>query len=248
MLSEHTLDQLRALRLDGMVHAIEEQATSTAAADGDRSRCSTACRALQSLATPSADGVQPEHPSQWWYWSGQLRGASGHRYGFQLAHFTAEAVRERGLIKRLRVFVVAGRIFATERHHRRRRARGGHERGSQLRGAGAAGCGAHAGVARRTRPAVGHAEAHAFMAHLVHDDAVLAVGVLPIHVAVAHHAEYVGRAFGLEGLRKSFIHLHCLLSLDSPAGENGINSKTKNVRRSGRFRTRRSSATPGWGA
>lgn len=31
MLNEHTLDQLRALRLDGMVHAIEEQATSTAA-------------------------------------------------------------------------------------------------------------------------------------------------------------------------------------------------------------------------
>jgi DNA replication protein DnaC len=32
MLNEHTLDQLRGLRLDGMVHAIEEQATSTAAA------------------------------------------------------------------------------------------------------------------------------------------------------------------------------------------------------------------------
>ena len=31
MLNEHTLDQLRSLRLDGMVHAIEEQATSTAA-------------------------------------------------------------------------------------------------------------------------------------------------------------------------------------------------------------------------
>jgi DNA replication protein DnaC len=31
MLNEHTLDQLRGLRLDGMVHAIEEQATSTAA-------------------------------------------------------------------------------------------------------------------------------------------------------------------------------------------------------------------------
>jgi len=33
MLNEHTLDQLRSLRLDGMVRAIEEQATSTAAAD-----------------------------------------------------------------------------------------------------------------------------------------------------------------------------------------------------------------------
>ncbi len=32
MLNEHTLEQLRRLRLDGMVHAIEEQATSTAAA------------------------------------------------------------------------------------------------------------------------------------------------------------------------------------------------------------------------
>lgn len=31
MLNEHTLDQLRSLRLDGMVHAIEEQATSVAA-------------------------------------------------------------------------------------------------------------------------------------------------------------------------------------------------------------------------
>ena len=31
MLSEHTLDQLRGLRLDGMVRAIEEQATSTVA-------------------------------------------------------------------------------------------------------------------------------------------------------------------------------------------------------------------------
>lgn len=45
------------------------------------------------LLTPSADGLQPEHPCQWWYWSGQLRGASGRRYGFQLAHFAAEAVR-----------------------------------------------------------------------------------------------------------------------------------------------------------
>ena len=32
MLNEHTLGQLRSLRLDGMVRAIEEQATSTAAA------------------------------------------------------------------------------------------------------------------------------------------------------------------------------------------------------------------------
>jgi DNA replication protein DnaC len=32
MLNEHTLTQLRGLRMDGMVHAIEEQATSTAAA------------------------------------------------------------------------------------------------------------------------------------------------------------------------------------------------------------------------
>ena len=31
MLNEHTLNQLRGLRLDGMVRAIEEQATSTAA-------------------------------------------------------------------------------------------------------------------------------------------------------------------------------------------------------------------------
>jgi len=32
MMNEHTLTQLRSLRMDGMVHAIEEQATSTAAA------------------------------------------------------------------------------------------------------------------------------------------------------------------------------------------------------------------------
>ena len=31
MLNEHTLNQLRSLRLDGMVRAIEDQATSTAA-------------------------------------------------------------------------------------------------------------------------------------------------------------------------------------------------------------------------
>ncbi len=31
MLNEHTLDQLRSLRLDGMVRAIEEQAANTAA-------------------------------------------------------------------------------------------------------------------------------------------------------------------------------------------------------------------------
>ena len=33
MLAEHTLDQLRSLRLDGMLRAIEEQSTSTAAAE-----------------------------------------------------------------------------------------------------------------------------------------------------------------------------------------------------------------------
>jgi DNA replication protein DnaC len=33
MINEHTLDQLRALRLDGMVHALEDQASSTAAAE-----------------------------------------------------------------------------------------------------------------------------------------------------------------------------------------------------------------------
>ena len=32
MLNEHTLDQLRQLRLDGMIRAVEEQATSNAAA------------------------------------------------------------------------------------------------------------------------------------------------------------------------------------------------------------------------
>jgi DNA replication protein DnaC len=33
MLNEHTLDQLRSLRLDGMLRAIEDQAASTAAAE-----------------------------------------------------------------------------------------------------------------------------------------------------------------------------------------------------------------------
>ena len=33
MLTEHTLEQLRTLRLDGMLRAIEEQSTSTAAAE-----------------------------------------------------------------------------------------------------------------------------------------------------------------------------------------------------------------------
>ena len=33
MLNEHTLAQLRTLRLDGMVHALEDQASTTAAAE-----------------------------------------------------------------------------------------------------------------------------------------------------------------------------------------------------------------------
>ena len=33
MMSEHTLDQLRTLRLDGMVQALQDQASSTAAAE-----------------------------------------------------------------------------------------------------------------------------------------------------------------------------------------------------------------------
>ncbi len=33
MLTEHTLNQLRALRLDGMVHALEDQASAPAAAE-----------------------------------------------------------------------------------------------------------------------------------------------------------------------------------------------------------------------
>ncbi|HVH99096.1 MAG TPA: lipocalin family protein [Enhygromyxa sp.] len=45
------------------------------------------------LITPSADGVQPEHRCQWWYWSGQLSTRAGRRYGFQLAFFAAEAMR-----------------------------------------------------------------------------------------------------------------------------------------------------------
>lgn len=53
----------------------------------------TATTEEEALQTPSADGVQPEHPCQWWYWSGQLRAASGRRHGFQLACFAAEAVR-----------------------------------------------------------------------------------------------------------------------------------------------------------
>jgi predicted secreted hydrolase len=46
-----------------------------------------------SISLPSADGVQPEHVCQWWYWSGQLRSQAGRRYGFQVAFFTAEAIR-----------------------------------------------------------------------------------------------------------------------------------------------------------
>lgn len=37
--------------------------------------------------------MQPEQSCQWWYWSGRLRTASGHGYGFQAAFFAAEAVR-----------------------------------------------------------------------------------------------------------------------------------------------------------
>lgn len=45
------------------------------------------------LRVPAADAVQPDQPCQWWYWSGNLRAASGRRFGFQLAFFAAEAVR-----------------------------------------------------------------------------------------------------------------------------------------------------------
>lgn len=45
------------------------------------------------LLLPAADAVQPEHACQWWYWSGQLRGEAGGRYGFQAAFFAAEALR-----------------------------------------------------------------------------------------------------------------------------------------------------------
>ena len=60
-MNEHTLSQLRSLRLDGMVHAIEEQATSTcAAALGFDERFSLLVQ--RELAWRDARRVQPRWP------------------------------------------------------------------------------------------------------------------------------------------------------------------------------------------
>ena len=52
MLNEHTLDQLRSLRLDGMLRAIEEQATSAPAPTNSAS--TTGCRCWCSARSPGA--------------------------------------------------------------------------------------------------------------------------------------------------------------------------------------------------
>lgn len=72
----------------------------------------------ESLRLPAADAVQPDQPSQWWYWSGNLEASSGRRYGFQLAFFAAEAIR--GLLWGQMVHyafvdIAAGRFVARSR-------------------------------------------------------------------------------------------------------------------------------------
>jgi hypothetical protein len=55
MLNEHTLNQLRGLRLDGMVRAIEDQASSAAAAAlGFEDRLTCWCNARWPGATTGA--------------------------------------------------------------------------------------------------------------------------------------------------------------------------------------------------
>jgi len=61
MLNEHTLGQLRGLRLDGMVRAIEEQATSTAA-DSTRSPGATTGAWPACSRPPSSRSARPGHP------------------------------------------------------------------------------------------------------------------------------------------------------------------------------------------
>jgi len=65
MLNEHTLDQLRSLRLDGMVRAIEEQTTSTAAvALGFDERLRASSMSYRSpMATAASHGAWRSWPS-----------------------------------------------------------------------------------------------------------------------------------------------------------------------------------------
>src|ERR1019366_5563512 len=85
---------------------------------------------------------------------------------------------------------------------------GSDERGSELGHTWAARCRRHARRVLVTRPAVGHAEPDAFMARLDHSYAEPVQRVHPVHVAVAHHAEDVRGAFGLEGFCQPFVDFH----------------------------------------
>ena len=64
------------------------------------------------------------------------------------------------------------------------------------------------GVVGDARPAVGHAQAGAFVAHLEKLHAQVVQGLHPVHVAVAHHAEDGRRAFGDECLGQTLVDLH----------------------------------------
>ena len=75
MLNEHTLDQLRTLRLDGMVHALQDQAASVASAElafpnvrfSRSSACWTGWRDVPKVFASSSctmwapDGSAPSH-------------------------------------------------------------------------------------------------------------------------------------------------------------------------------------------
>ena len=58
------------------------------------------------------------------------------------------------------------------------------------------------------RPAVGHAHAHAFVAHFDALHTALDERIHPVHVAVPHHPEDVRGAFGHESVGKAFVDLH----------------------------------------
>ena len=116
---------------------------------------------------------------------------------------------ERRLVHALEVLVVIRGEFAAERDQRRRGAAGGEQRGGKLRDARPAGRGGNARGARHARPAVGHAEPGALMAHFEHLDAAELVQLVhPVHVAVAHDAEDVRDAFGDEIGGEPLVHLH----------------------------------------
>jgi hypothetical protein len=113
------------------------------------------------------------------------------------------------IVEALVVLLVVRRVLAAESDDRRFRAGRREESGRQLRNARAAGRGGDAHRARRARPAVGHPQPGALVAHFEHLHAAQLVELVhPVHVRVAHDAEHVRDAFSLEIGCQPLIDLH----------------------------------------